>query len=73
VSLKGLDAKNNWLKVNATRKRTLSLSLLRSVLRRQLEEYEIGVRLPPACEDVSPGAEERPLLEDVIKQRDWEL
>jgi hypothetical protein len=34
------------------------------------------VRWPPACEDVSPGAEERPLLEDVTKQRsegrDWE-
>jgi hypothetical protein len=27
------------------------------------------VRWPPACEDVSPGAEERPLLEDVTKQR----
>jgi hypothetical protein len=23
----------------------------------------------PACEDVNPGAEERPLLEDVTKQR----
>jgi hypothetical protein len=27
------------------------------------------VREPPACEDVSPGAEELPLLEDVTKQR----
>jgi hypothetical protein len=27
------------------------------------------VRWPSACEDVSPGAEERPLLEDVTKQR----
>jgi hypothetical protein len=30
---------------------------------------------PPACEDVSPEAEERPLLEDATKQRskdrDW--
>jgi hypothetical protein len=26
------------------------------------------VTWPPACEDVSPGAEERPLLKDVIKQ-----
>jgi hypothetical protein len=24
---------------------------------------------PPACEDVSPEVEERPLLEDVTKQR----
>jgi hypothetical protein len=32
-------------------------------LRRQL------VRWPPACEDMSQEAEERPLLEDVIKQR----
>jgi hypothetical protein len=29
-----------------------------TVLRQQLEEYEVGVRWPPACEDVSPGAEE---------------
>jgi hypothetical protein len=27
------------------------------------------VRWPPACEDVNPGAKERPLLEDVTKQR----
>jgi hypothetical protein len=27
------------------------------------------VRWPSACEDVRPGAEERPLLEDVTKQR----
>jgi hypothetical protein len=26
------------------------------------------VRWPPACEDVSPGAEERPLLEASTKQ-----
>jgi hypothetical protein len=38
------------------------------VLRRQLEEWEVGVIWPPACEDVRPGAEERPLLEDVTKQ-----
>jgi hypothetical protein len=34
------------------------------------------VRWPLACWDVSPGTEERPLLEDVTKQRsedcDWE-
>jgi hypothetical protein len=46
------------------------------VLRLQLEEQEFCVRWPPACEDVSPTAEERPLLEDVTKQRsedhDWE-
>jgi hypothetical protein len=39
------------------------------VLRRQLEEQEVGVRSPPACEDVSPRAEDRLLLEDVTKQR----
>jgi hypothetical protein len=39
------------------------------VSRRQLEEYDIGVRWPPVCEDVSPGAEESPLLEDVTQQR----
>jgi hypothetical protein len=27
------------------------------------------MRWPPVCEDVSPEAEERPLLEDVTKQR----
>jgi hypothetical protein len=27
------------------------------------------VRWPPACEDVSPGARERSLLEDITKQR----
>jgi hypothetical protein len=40
-----------------------------TVLRQQSEEWEVGVRWPPACEDVSPGAEERPLLEAVTKQR----
>jgi hypothetical protein len=34
------------------------------------------VRWPPACDDASPVAEERLLLEDVTKQRcedrDWE-
>jgi hypothetical protein len=39
------------------------------VLRRQLYEQEFGVRWPPACEDVNPAAEERPLLEDVAQQR----
>jgi hypothetical protein len=33
----------------------------RLCVRLQLEEYEVGVRWPPACEDVSP--------EDVAKQR----
>jgi hypothetical protein len=27
------------------------------------------VRWPPACKNVNPGAEERPLLGDVTKQR----
>jgi hypothetical protein len=30
------------------------------------------VRWPPACEDVNPGAEERPLLGDVSKQHSEE-
>jgi hypothetical protein len=33
------------------------------------QRVEVGVRWPPACEDASPGAGERPLLEDVTKQR----
>jgi hypothetical protein len=41
----------------------------RTVLRRQLEEEEVGVRWPTACEDASQEAEESPLLEDVSKQR----
>jgi hypothetical protein len=39
-----------------------------TVIRRQFEEWEIGMRWPPACEYVIPEAEERPLLEDVTKQ-----
>jgi hypothetical protein len=39
------------------------------VLRRELEEYEFGVKQPPAYEDVSPGTEERLLLEELIRQR----
>lgn len=38
------------------------------------EEWEVGVRWPPAYEGVSLGAEERPLLEDVTKNNedsDW--
>jgi hypothetical protein len=38
------------------------------VLRRQLEEQEVGMRWPSPCEDVSLGAEECPLLEAVTKQ-----
>lgn len=38
------------------------------VLRQLLDKSEVGVRLAPACEDVSPEAEECPLLEDVTKQ-----
>jgi hypothetical protein len=44
----------------------LSLQVSR---RTQLEEEEVGVRRPPACEDVSPEAEGFPLLEDVAQQR----
>lgn len=39
------------------------------VLRPELEEQEFDVRRPPACEEMSPGAEEHPSLEDVTKQR----
>jgi hypothetical protein len=35
-------------------------------------EYEVGMRWSPACEDVSPEAEERPPLEAYTKQLDWE-
>jgi hypothetical protein len=42
----------------------------------ELEEQGAGVRWPPATDDVSPGAEERPLLEDITQKhsenRDWE-
>jgi hypothetical protein len=38
------------------------------VLRWLLEESEMGVRWPPAWENVSPEAEECPLLENVMKQ-----
>jgi hypothetical protein len=42
----------------------------------ELEEQEVGVRWPPANKDMSLGAEEHPLLEDVIQQcsedYDWE-
>jgi hypothetical protein len=40
-----------------------------SVEKTELEEWEVVVRWPPACEDVSPGTEEPPLLEDVTQQR----
>jgi hypothetical protein len=43
--------------------------------RRQSEEWEVGVKLSPAYEDVSLEAKERPLLVAVTKQRsddrDW--
>lgn len=35
----------------------------------QLEEYESGMKWLPACKDVSPRAEEHPLMEDVTQQR----
>jgi hypothetical protein len=38
------------------------------VLRLQLQEQKVGMRWSLACEDVSLGAEERPLLKDVTKQ-----
>jgi hypothetical protein len=39
------------------------------VLRLQWEEWEVCVTWPPACEDVFPETEERPLLEAATKQR----
>jgi hypothetical protein len=38
----------------------------------QQSQNEVGVRWSPACQEVSPEAEERPLLEAVTKQCDWE-
>jgi hypothetical protein len=38
----------------------------------QQSEYRAGVRWSQAYEDVSPEAEERPPLEAVTEQRDWE-
>jgi hypothetical protein len=35
----------------------------------ELEKQEVGVRWLPLSKDVSPGAKEHPLLEDVTKQR----
>jgi hypothetical protein len=40
-----------------------------TALNRQLEEYEVGVKWPPASEDVSAEAEKRQMLEAVTKQR----
>jgi hypothetical protein len=54
---------------------TLTLTLTSQSLEK-LALSEASVRWPPACEDVSSGAEERALLEDGTKQRsedhDWE-
>jgi hypothetical protein len=35
---------------------TMTSCHYRTVLRRKLEEYDVGVTRPPACEDMSPGA-----------------
>jgi hypothetical protein len=40
-----------------------------SDLIRRLNETEVDVRWPPAYEDMSPREEDRPLLEDITKQR----
>jgi hypothetical protein len=68
----GLDTKTDW---PTDRQSQYDFDYV-TVLRRQLEGWEVGVRWLPACEDVIPGAEERPLLEDVTKQRNehrgWE-
>jgi hypothetical protein len=50
----------------------VTLTWLQTSTDTQLEE-EVDVRWPPASEDVSPGAEERPLLEDVTKQSSEDL
>jgi hypothetical protein len=39
----------------------------------QRRDYEVGVRWSTPCEDLSPEAEERPLLEAVTKQHDTSL
>jgi hypothetical protein len=70
----GLDTKTYWL---TDRQSQCDFDFdYETVQRRQLEKLEVGVRWPPAWEDLSPGAKERPLLEDVTKQRredrDWE-
>jgi hypothetical protein len=36
------------------------------------QQLEVSVRWSQACEDVSPEADERPPLEAVTEQRDWE-
>jgi hypothetical protein len=41
-------------------------------LNRPTNQREVNVRWSPACNDVSPGAEECPLLEEVTKQRNNE-
>jgi hypothetical protein len=72
VILKGLGAKMNWLAVNRQSWSNWFWLSPETAVR----EYEVGVTRPPACEDVSLEAEERPLLEDVTKRGneygDWE-
>jgi hypothetical protein len=38
------------------------------VLRQKLEKQEVGMKRPPVCADMSPRAEEHPLMEDAITQ-----
>jgi hypothetical protein len=42
---------------------------LESLETEELKEWKVGVRWPLACEVVSPGTDEPPLLEDVTQQR----
>jgi hypothetical protein len=35
------------------------------------EKCEVGVRWPSACEDISPGAEERPLVKTQQTETTW--
>jgi hypothetical protein len=62
----GLDTKAGW-PTDRRSQHNFDFDYWR-VLRRPLEEQEVGVRWPKAWEEVSTGAEERPLLEDVTKQ-----
>jgi hypothetical protein len=42
-----------------------NINLTDRVFNCELEEWEVDVKWPPACEKVSPGAKERPLMEDI--------
>jgi hypothetical protein len=64
----GRNATLIWRQFSSARELTAEGSTRRS----QQSGYEAGVKWSQAREDVSPEAEERPLLEAITKQRDWE-